>query len=124
MTSSQVKHCNNLAILFVRAKSKSSCHGLLNDAQAIKSGNLASIFCRLSLYFIKVCGYRNHRLTDVAAQVRLSCFIHLHQDKRQDLGWVISPSSSLNPGKSTFFYQLVLVGLLYFSSLSTVESTT
>ena len=88
-TAAKVENGDDLVLFLVQTVRQSGRGRLVDDTQDVKSGDLAGVFCGLTLGVVKVRGHGDYGLLDFRAEIILSRLLELLQDHRRDLGRVV-----------------------------------
>ena len=89
-----------ISLFLLQPVRQRSCSRLIDDSFHIEARNFAGILGRLPLGIIKVSRHRDHRFSDLRAQIILSRFLHFLQNPRRHLGWRHLLAASLYPSIS------------------------
>jgi len=99
-STTEIVHGDNLSVSLVETESKSSSGGLVDDSLDLKVSNFTSILGGLSLGIVEISRHGNDGLLAGMSKIRLSGFLHFHQNEGSNLLRRVLLTSGFNPGIS------------------------
>ena len=95
--AAKVVHGDGARFLTIKAIGQCGGGRLVDDAQNLKTGDLASVLGGLTLGVVEIGGHRDDGLSDGFTQIRLGGFFHLLQDESRNLARRILLAAHFNP---------------------------